>query len=112
MTGYFGTAMRRRDPLLLLPLLLVTCTTPDPCTRFFEPYPDLVTGRMRTEANADLLEAMRLYATGDFSSAATGLKAHIEHHPQQADVGHLYLASCYLAMGQPYDAELHLDFLE
>ncbi len=83
-----------------------------PCHRHFEPYPDLVSGRMRTAENATLLDAMTYYAAGNYAAAATGLAAHIEQHPQQADVGYLYLANCDLALGRPYEAELQLDFLE
>lgn len=83
-----------------------------PCEHHFEPYPDIITGRMRTEENATLLDAMTYYTAGNYAAAATGLAAHIEQHPQQADVGYLYLANCYLALERPFDAELQLDFLE
>ncbi len=95
-------------------MLLFSCTstTAPPCARFFEPYPDLNTGRPRTEKNAGLVDAMALYTKHDYTGAVEGLKTFIEQHPQDAADAYLYLANCYLALGKPYEAELQLDFLE
>ena len=95
-------------------LLLLSCSTTDapPCERFFEPYPDLNTGRQRTEKNAGLVDAMAHYTGHDYAAAVEGLKTFIDQHPQEAADAYLYLANCFLALGRPYDAELQLDHLE
>ena len=103
-----------RRPYLFLAVTGIACASPSstPCERFFEPYPDLVTGTARTAANAQLLDAMTHYTAGEFEAAVKDLQGFIETHPQDADRPYLYLANCYLALGKPYDAELQLDFLE
>lgn len=83
----------------------------DLCQRFFEPYPDLISGRMRTEQNAALLSAMRQYGEGEYGKAAEGLESILRigaRSPQER----VYLACCYLALGRPYDAEYQLDRVE
>jgi hypothetical protein len=82
------------------------------CDRFFEPYPDIIGGRLSTPSNAELVSAMTLYDKGDHAKAAEELADFIAHHPQDADAAYLYLACCRLALGDPYAAELQLDFLE
>lgn len=96
-------------------LLVVSCTDQvneqDLCQRHFEPYPDLISGRTRTEKNATYLDAMALYAQGDLVGAEPLLRQYLQRRDAH-DGAHLYLASCLLAMGKPYDAELELDHLE
>jgi hypothetical protein len=83
----------------------------DLCARTFEPYPDLITGRARTPLNAAYLDAMALYAQGDYAGARDGLKPFLK--VQRADLSpYIYLACCHLALGEPYEAELQLDHLE
>jgi len=97
---------------LLVVMVLSACTGgKEPCKAFFEPYPDLVSGRFRTERNATFLDGMAAYGRGDFATAAQYLKLHVENR-RDDDAARLYLACSYLAMGRPYDAELQLDFLE
>lgn len=83
----------------------------DLCTRFFEPYPDLVTGRVIVGHQLPLLNGMEAYTAGDHASAVELLQTHLRaaNHKKYA---HLYLANSYLALGKPYEAELHLDHLE
>ncbi|MCB0815225.1 MAG: hypothetical protein KDB87_18925, partial [Flavobacteriales bacterium] len=57
---------------LAMILLLGACSGApegDLCERHFEPYPDLIGQRVRTEQNAALLDAMEPYAEGDFAEA-------------------------------------------
>ena len=98
-------------PLLLL-LLLDSCTSPSTCERFFEPYPDLITGRERSVRNAVLLDAMAHYSSGDHAAAIEGIQTYIEKDPSETDAARFYLANSLLALGRPYDAELQLDFVE
>lgn len=95
-------------------LLVAGCDSgsDDPCARWFEPYPDLVTGRVRSGANASLLDGMALYGKKDYAGAVVELQAHARARPDDADAAWFYSAQCYLALGRPYDAELQLDFLE
>lgn len=96
-------------------VLFLSCTGPrpnsDPCLRFFVPYPDLITGRVVTTHQADLLKGMEQYRIGDHEGAAELLERSLTT-PNRQKVAHLYLANCYLALGRPYDAELQLDLLE
>ncbi len=98
---------------LVLLILLGACTSDDgdPCSRFYKPYPNLIGQRPRTEANAALLDAMAAYDRGDLASAATGLSSVVEKSPDDR-LARLYLASALLGAGEPYKAEMHLDFLE
>ncbi|MCB9170147.1 MAG: hypothetical protein H6594_07345 [Flavobacteriales bacterium] len=93
--------------------LLLACGTGkgDLCEKFFMPYPDMVSGRLRTDQNAALLDAMASYSKNDFSAAAKGLEDIVRiggRKPQER----VYLASCYLALGRPFDAEYQLDRIE
>jgi hypothetical protein len=74
----------------LLAGLLMGCgnTDKDLCEDFFEPYPDLITGRVVMETNRPYIRM-----------------------PGFNKTAHLYLANAYLATGRPYDAELQLDHL-
>ncbi len=83
----------------------------DLCTRFYSPYPNHIGERPRTALSAPLLDAMALYDKGDYAAAATGLSAVIEKDAGER-LARLYLASALLGSGEPYKAEMHLDFLE
>lgn len=110
--GYrYFRAMSRS--LLVFLLLLCACGNGDGelCERFFEPYPDMVSGRVRSQDNAALLDVMSLYAQRDYAQAASGLEIYLKR--RDADkLARLYLASCYIALDRPFDAELQLDHLE
>lgn len=104
-----------RAPFVFLLLLLAACGDPGTsgaiCERTFEPYPDLISGRTRTKANATYLDAMALYAKGDYAGAKEGLKTFLaEQRDDQS--AYIYLACCHLALDEPYEAELQLDHLE
>ncbi|MCB9181464.1 MAG: hypothetical protein H6596_06870 [Flavobacteriales bacterium] len=99
---------------LAMILLLGACTSApegDLCERHFEPYPDLIGQRVRTEQNAELLDAMEPYAEGDFAEAAKALQPYVDRHPREVEA-RFHLAVSLLGSGQPYDAELQLDFVE
>jgi len=51
----------------------------------------------------DYLEAMDLYAKGDFAGAASRLAAFVERSPEDA-LAHLYLGICRLQTGSPREA--------
>jgi hypothetical protein len=98
----------------LLPLMfLLACGAHDDdlCTRFYSPYPNHIGERPRTALNAALLDAMAAYDKGDFTTAAAGLSGVIEKDAGDR-LARLYLASALLGSGEPYKAEMHLDFLE
>jgi len=105
--------MRRSSilPLLLVLIVACGCGGKDPCSTFFEPYPDMVSGRLRTEKNSLFLDGMNAYAKRDYATAAEHLKVYVEQRRDE-DAARLYLCCAYLALGKPYDAELQLDFLE
>lgn len=101
-------------PLILLLVGLTGCDpTPagDLCSRTFDPYPDMISGRVRTNLNGTYLDAMAKYAEEDFVGARDGLKAYI-HEKGFEKNAHMYLACAYLATGEPFEAELQLDHLE
>lgn len=105
----------RRYVLPLFMVLMPGCGTDTAkgtlCERTFQPYPDMITGRARNGSNATYLDAMALYGKQDYAGARDGLKSFL--HDQRADLTpYIYLASCYLALGEPYEAELQLDHLE
>ena len=97
----------------LLPLVfLFACgSNDDLCTRFYAPYPNHIGERPRTAANAQLLDAITAYDKGDFTGASAGLNAVIQKDANDR-LARLYLASALLGSGEPYKAEMHLDFLE
>lgn len=98
----------------VLALVLFSCTSSGPerlCKRFFTPYPDMLGQRARTAHNGELLDAMALYAKGDFQAAISPLQQVVEKDPRNS-MARLYLVSSLLATGDPYKAEMHLDFLE
>lgn len=101
----------RWSTLLLILLCACAADDGDPCSRFYKPYPNLIGQRPRTEANAALLDAMAAYDQGDLVRAATGLSGVVEKTPDDR-LARLYLASALLGSGEPYKAEMHLDFLE
>lgn len=83
----------------------------DLCDRTFQPYPDLVSDRLRTKDNGVYLDAMALYVGKDFAGAAEGLETYLRRRDAERSA-RLYLACCYLALERPFDAELQLDRLE
>ncbi|MBL7940586.1 MAG: hypothetical protein JNL43_14590 [Flavobacteriales bacterium] len=101
--------------VLLLLILLSACGTGGPtgtlCERTFQPYPDMISGRTRTPANGVYLDAMALYVQHDYAGAKEGLKAFLSMQRDDKSA-YIYLASCHLALGEPFDAELQLDHLE
>jgi hypothetical protein len=64
---------------LVLGMLTACEGRKDPCTAFFQPYPDMVSDRFRTEKNAQLLDGMAAYGIGDYATAAERLKLHVEN---------------------------------
>lgn len=111
--GYFRPMPKLRATWSFAVLMvLAACEgSKDPCTAFFQPFPDMVSDRFRTEKNAQLLDGMTAYSSGDFATAAERLKLYVENR-RDDDAARIYLACSYLAIGKPYDAELQLDFLE
>ena len=81
------------------------------CKQFYKPYPDYVGQRQRTRQNAQLIDAMTLYNQGDLSGASVELRKVIDKEPQNY-AARMYLVSALLGSGEPYKAEMHLDFLE
>ncbi len=105
-----------RPPFVLFVLLLLSAcgdsgSSGSVCEQVFQPYPDMITGRVRTKANGPYLDAMALYAQRDYAGAKEGLTAFLQ---QQRDdrSAYIYLACCHLALGEPFEAELQLDHLE
>lgn len=98
---------------LLLTLVLAGCNkNPDTlCSSYFEPYPDMVSDRVRNPANSRYIDAMAAYKAGDFASAAKGIEEYLQA-PTYDVAPRLYLACAYLAIGEPYKAELELDHIE
>ncbi len=71
----------------------------------------MISGRTRTGLNGSYLDAMAAYSSGNYADARDSLKSFLT--VQRADLTpYIYLASCYLALGEPYEAELQLDHLE
>ena len=104
----------RRTFLPLLVLLLAACTDRDPaslCHQFYKPYPDMVSDRERTRDRATLLDAMEFYNKGEYAEAIPGLQLAMDRDPGNSGI-RMYLASANLGAGDPYKAEMHLDFLE
>ena len=80
------------------------------CAEFFEPYPDMISDRTKTPLNATYVDGMARYAAGDYAAARDSLTKFLKI--QRADLtGYIYLASAYLALGDPDKAELQLDHL-
>ena len=101
-----------RSMFLPLLILFAACEPRDTlCESHFSPYPDTVSGRVRTAENAALLDGMSAYARGDFSAAVPALSTYLaaKEHDAQA---RFYLAVSSIAIGEPFDAELQLDFME
>lgn len=83
----------------------------DLCERTFVPYPDLISGRVMSSHHAIFLNAMQAYSNKDFEMAADSLTAYLGYRGANK-AAHFYLTNSYLALGKPFDAELHLDHLE
>jgi tetratricopeptide (TPR) repeat protein len=98
---------------LVLTVLLAACGGTDTtlCRSFYMPYPDFVSQRQRSTRNAPLLDAMAAYNSGNFPEAAAGLSQVIDADASDK-AARMYLASALLGAGEPYKAEMHLDFLE
>lgn len=93
-------------------LALVSCSGTDTlCKRFFTPYPDLVGQRTRTALNGEFLDAMALYADQDYAGAVNGLQQVVDKDARNISA-RFYLVNALLAEGDPYKAEMHLDFME
>lgn len=107
--------LRQLSIMLLACLSVWSCSgrkgVDDPCLRFFKPYPDLITGRVVTKHQSDLLKGMEHYRVGEHERAAELLERSL-NAPNRQKMAHLYLANSYLALGRPFDAELQLDHLE
>jgi len=100
--------------LVLAVVCLLGCGTApagDLCIHTFKPYPDMVSGRVRTNLNGTYLDAMAKYAREDYAGARDGLKLYLEEKGFEKNA-HMYLACAYLATGEPFEAELQLDHLE
>lgn len=98
----------------IVSLALSACTSNSPealCDRYFSPYPDMLSQRERTQRNADLLDAMAYYSDGKYALAIPGLQNAIDGDPRNS-AARMYLVSALLATGDPYKAEMHLDFME
>lgn len=80
------------------------------CESTFEPFPDLISGRVISKTNRQFLAGMEAYRNGDLRTAADSLHAYVRM-PGFNKTAHLYLANAYIGIGQPYDAELQLDHL-
>lgn len=106
-----------RTMRILVPLLMVllgACgkNTPENlCQRFFSPYPDHISGRERTNVNAPLLDAMSHYAKKEYAEAIPLLQKIVERDMRNS-AARMYLINALLAEGDPYKAEMHLDFME
>jgi hypothetical protein len=101
---------------ILLPISLLACSGPitekgSACDRFVDPFPDLIGQRERTGSNGDYLDAMARYAAADYAGARDGLLNYISRNGADKSA-YMYLACCYLELGEPYEAELQLDHLE
>lgn len=105
--------MRSASVWLLIVVLVAACSSApkDPCARFLSPYPDLVSGNARTERNSELVQAMQAYSGGDYAAAAEGLATLVEREPRNVKA-RFYLAVSLLMTDRPFDAEMHLDFVE
>lgn len=102
--------------LLLLPLLFASCAgrvdTDSLCTEHFRPYPDMISGQARNAKNSAYVDAMTRYKAGDYAEAGDMLQAYLAERRDASKSAYMYLASCQLATGKPYEAELTLDRLE
>ncbi len=105
--------MRWNWPVFFL-LILTGCgrsEQSDLCERTFVPYPDMISQRERTKLNATYIDGMAQYASGNYAPARDSIEKFLR--VQRADIsGYMYLACSYLALGDPYKAELQLDHLE
>ncbi len=110
IAGIFARMMFRSTAAVWLAPLVLACGGGDLCERTFEPYPDLVSGRVISNSNRTYLHAMELYNDAEYSQAADSLKAYLRM-PGYIKTAHLYLSMCHLALGEPYEAELQLDHL-
>jgi hypothetical protein len=106
--------LRSFVPLVILVSGLFGSCKKDPsdlCIRYFEPYPDMVSERVRNNVNGRYVDAMIAYRSKDYATAITGLEEFLRI-PTRDMSARLYLCCAYLAVGDPYKAELQLDFIE
>jgi hypothetical protein len=98
--------------LLLLPFLF-SCekNAGDLCTKYLEPYPDLISGRSMSRDQEIYANGMQLYSEGKYDEAIDSLSIYAGRRGSEKSA-YLYLAVSHLKMGRPFDAELHLDHLE
>ena len=86
-------------------------TEEDLCAKVFVPYPDMISQRTRTHLNATYVDGMAFYSRGEYVQARDSITKFLD--VQRADLtGYIYLACTYLALGDPYKAELQLDHLQ
>jgi hypothetical protein len=97
----------------ILPVLLLAgCGNKNEelCAKIFVPYPDMISQRARTPLNATYIDGMVEYSKGNYAAARDSIEKFID--VQRADLtGYMYLACSYIALGDPYKAELQLDHL-
>ncbi len=105
--------MRLLVPLAVV-LSLLSCSSNDAeslCGRYFKPYPDMVSQRQGSGFNRGYVDAMALYSEKKYHEAIPALQRVVDRDDQNF-AARLYLANAWLATGDPYKAEMHLDFLE
>lgn len=81
------------------------------CESSFNPYPDLITGRVISNRHLALLDGMEAYRNGHYKEAAEQLNTYTGTKGFNK-AAHLYLAISHIALGEPFEAERHLDYLE
>lgn len=94
-------------------LVIASCGSPstDLCSKYNTLYPDLISQRVETLRNTELVQGGRAYAAGDYESAITHFTNYSDvylHEP----LPYFYKAICQLQLERPYEAELTLDMLE
>lgn len=115
MDAFYFRAMRFPLCTVLLLALLAACRSGKDkdslCTRFFQPYPDMVSNRPATPRNNALIAAMVLYNKGSYAEAAKALRPLVDEDGSDLAT-RMYLLNALLASGEPYKAEVQLDYLE
>lgn len=98
---------------LSLLLFATACgtTQEDLCDKYQVLYPDLVSGRVETRRNTNLVKGVAAYSAGNYELAISHLTAHSDIYLREPSA-YIYKAVSQLELGKPYDAELTLDKLE